>query len=147
MADLNEDFFIEVEEKKDFLSLSFLSARSVFYINLNTIYNIEKTVNHCYCDCHLYSGCCLENGATDYCNLCIINNTSFSYFHEKRRDVSDIIKLHIELVNEFRKNKDIEIFTGDYIQYSRHPYTGIKTNISLYNYIYNTYFFKYDTFK
>ena len=45
------------------------------------------------------------------------------------------------------KYKDIEIFTGDYIEYSRHPYTGEKTDLSLYEYIHNTSFFKYNTFK
>ena len=75
MADLSGDFFPKKEEKKDFPSLLLLSARLVFYMNINTIYNIEKTVNHCCCNCHLYSGCRLENGAKDYCHLCVINNT------------------------------------------------------------------------
>ena len=61
---------------------------------------MEKTVNRCYCNCHLYSGCCLENGATDYCDLCILNNSYFSYFHEGRTDVRNIIKFNIQLVNE-----------------------------------------------
>ena len=55
MGDLRGSFTID--EKKEFPSLLFLAGRVAFYINNNTISNLERTVNHVWeCKCHRYSG-------------------------------------------------------------------------------------------
>ena len=81
MEDLRDD---STTKKKEFPSLLFLSARLVYYININTIYNLEKTVNHVRnCKCHLFSGCEKPNSSKDYCDLCSLSYRYFSYFEEK----------------------------------------------------------------
>ena len=86
------------------------------------------------------------NGAYDLCDLCSLSCKYFSYFEIERTRVDYIIKQHISMVKDFKKYKDVEIFTGDYTENSRHPFNGSKDEASLYEYIYNEKYFDYNSF-
>ena len=145
MADLRESFTTKKKDK--FPSLLFLAARLVFYINNNTVYNLEKTVNHVWnCKYYLYSRCKKANGPDDYCDLCTISNRYHSYFTFTIKRIDYLIKEHISLIEDFQEHKDIEIFTGDYKEYSRDLYDGSKSEWSLYSYVYKTNYIKCNTF-
>ena len=56
----------------------------MYYINLNCIYNLEKTVVDTYeCSCSEFSGCRKINGIRDYCDLCSLSIRHSSYEEEK----------------------------------------------------------------
>ena len=63
MANLNVKFFIddsyeEEEEKEKVPSLKFYSARLVYYINVNLMFNLHKAAISTYnCECQKFSGC------------------------------------------------------------------------------------------
>ena len=109
MEDGKEDFTTD-----SFPSLVFLSARLVYYINLNCMYNLEKTVvDTYYCQCLKYSGCRKPNGVMDYCDICSLSIKHCPYDNEKNYRVKDLINKHIELVDDFTKYNP-DIYVGDY---------------------------------
>ena len=135
------------DDKKEFPSLLFLAARLVFYINNNTISNLEKTVNPVWeCRCHNYSGCAKPNGELSYCDLYALNNCYHSFLAFTIRSVDYQIKTCISWIKDFEKNKDIVIFTGDYTEKSMNFYTGTNSEWSLYNYVFKSNYINYDTF-
>ena len=93
-----------------FPSLVYLSARLVYYINLNCMYNLEKTVVDNYnCNCHKYSGCRKINGIRDFCDLCSLSIKHCPYDSEKNFK----IEKHLPLVDDFKKH-NVEIIVEDY---------------------------------
>ena len=133
--------------EKEFPSLLFFAARMVYYINNNTIMNLEKTVNNTWeCRCHKYYGCRKENGETRYYNLCTINNCYHSYLTFSVRSIDYQIKLCISLIKDFSENKDINIFTGYNISKSMNFTNGECFEWSWYQYVFESKDIKYDTF-
>ena len=125
----------------NFPSLTFLSTRLVYYINLNSMYNLSKTVvDTYYCKCLKYSGRRKPNGVMDYCDLCSLNIKHDPYDNEKNYKVKDLIKKHIEFVNDVKKYP-VHIYVGDYVSKSR-----IFDEWSFYNYVYSNLFLKNKTF-
>ena len=111
MDDGKEVFFAK-EEK--FQSLMYSSAHMVYYINLNTMYNLNKTVvDNYYCCCLKYSGCKKINGVMDYCDLCQLNIKHNPYDYQNDFKVRNLINKNIELTKDFKKY-DVDIYTGDY---------------------------------
>ena len=109
----------------NFPSLVFLSARLVYYINLNCMYDLEKTVvDTYYCECLKYSGCRKINGVMDYCDICSLNIKHNPYDNEKKCRVKDLINKHIELVDDFKKY-NVNIYVGDYINKTNTPVFSI----------------------
>ena len=87
MEDGKEDFTI------DFPSLSFLSARVVYYINVNCMYNLQKAVIDPFlCSCDKYSGCRKPNDVRDYCNICSLNIKHDPYENEKKYKIKHLIE-------------------------------------------------------
>ena len=127
----------------NFPSLVFLSARLVYYINLNCMYNLEKTVvDTYYCKCLEYSGCRKPNGVMDYCDICSLAIKHCPYDNEKNYRVKDLINKHIELVDDFKKYKPV-IYVGDYESKTFEPVFSIW---SCYNSVCNGLFIKQKTF-
>ena len=111
MDDGKEDFFTS-EEK--FQSLICLSVRVVYYINMSTMCNLNKTVvDNYYCHCLEYSGCKKINGVMDYCDMCQLNVKHNPYHYQNDFKVKNIINKNIELTKDFKKN-NVDIYTGDY---------------------------------
>ena len=113
MDDGKEDLFTK-EEK--FQSLMYLSTCMVYYINLNTMCNLNKTVvDNYYCRCLKYSGCKKINGIMVYCDLCQLNikHNPNPYDYQNDFKVRNLINKNIELTKDF-KNYDVDIYTGDY---------------------------------
>ena len=107
------DFFTK-EGKDNFPSLTFLAARLVYYINLNCMYNIRKSVlNPFECNCLFYSGCTLPNGAKNYCELCMLNLKHDPADNERVFSVRELIKKIIEMVNDI-KQTNVNIDNSDY---------------------------------
>ena len=98
----------------NFPSLVYLSARLVYYINLNCMYNLEKTIVDNYnCNCLKFSGCRKPNGIMDYCDLCSLLIKHCPYDSEKNLRIKYLIEKHLSLVNDFKEH-NIEIYVGDY---------------------------------
>ena len=113
MVDGKENFTTD-DAKDTFPSLCFFAARLVYYINVNCMYNLQKTIiNPFECKCDDYSGCRFPNDLRDYCDVCYLNNKHNPFDNEKVYRIKDLINKNIKLVNDFKKyNVDIE--TGDY---------------------------------
>ena len=144
MGDGREDFFIRysVEKKKTFPSLTFLAARSVYYINVNCMYNISKAqINPFYCLCDEYSGCPLPNGLRNYCDVCYLFLEHDVEDNEKAFSVKHLINKNIDLVIDFKKY-NVQIDNTDYQFKFRKGY-----DVSFYDIVFskNT-SIKYDTF-
>ena len=68
----------------NFPSLCFLSARVLYYINVNCMYNLQKAViNPFLCSCDKYSGYRKPNDIRDYCNICSLNIKHDPYENKK----------------------------------------------------------------
>ena len=131
----------------NFPSLMFLSSRMVYYINLNCIYNLEKTVIDCWeCDCDQFSGCRKANGLRDYCDLCSLSMKYFSFEEEKKYKIKHLIEKHISLVDDFNKNSHLNIRTGDHTEKSINFEDGTQYEWSFYNYVFKSPYFKYNIF-
>ena len=97
-----------------FPSLSFFCARMVYYIIVNCIKNIEKTVIDSWeCQCDYFSSCIKPNGIRDYCDLCTFSIKYSSEIEEKNFRIRDLIKTQISLINDFKKYKHLNIYVGD----------------------------------
>ena len=143
-----EDFFTKHNTKdNNFPSLVFLSSRMVYYLNLNCIYNLERTVIDCWtCDCDKFFGCKKANGIRDYCDLCSLSVKHFSYVEEKKYKVRHLIKKHIVLVNDFKENSHVNIRVGDHTEKSIDFNKGTQYVWSFYNYVFKSNYFKCNTF-
>ena len=98
-----------------FPSLIFLSARLVYYLNLNCMYNLEKTVVDNYnCECYHFSCCKKINGIRDYCDLCSLLVKHPPYENEKNYRIKHLIEKHLSLINDFKEYKHVKIHVGDY---------------------------------
>ena len=127
----NENF---TTKEKKFSSLLYLSALLVYYNNLNTMYNMEKTVvDTYYCCCFKYSGCKKINGVMHYCDLCQLNIKHNPYENEKDYKVKNLINKNIELTKDFKKY-NVNIYTGDYISKSWNP---VFSEWSFYDSVFN----------
>ena len=125
----------------NFPSLLFLSARFVYYLNLNCMYNLEKTVIDNYdCQCHHFSGCRKMNGIRDYCDLCSLLVKNSPYENEKNYKIKHLIKKHLDLINDFKKYKHVKINTGDY--YCKNK----NSEWSFYSYVFESLYLKKKTF-
>ena len=125
----------------------FLAAQVVYYINNNTILNLEKTVNHAWeCRCHKYSGCAKPNGELGCCNLCTLNNSYHSFLAFTIRRVDYQVKTSFSLIKDFEENKNVVIFTGDYDEKSMNFSNGTTSEWSLYDYVFKSNYIKYDIF-
>ena len=115
MENLNEKIFTKKEEEEEKVpSLKLYSARMVYYINLNTMHILHRTVtNLCYCQCYKFSGCVKKSGFMDYCDMCSLEVKHNSYNHEKNYRIKNLIDKHIELINDFKEN-EICIHNIDY---------------------------------
>ena len=88
----------------DFPSLCFLSARVIYYINVNCMYNLQKAVIDPFlCSCDKYSGCRKPNDVRDYCDICSLNIKHDPYENKKKYKIKHLIEKHIEMVNDFNK--------------------------------------------
>ena len=133
MESSNEEFFTKSKSEDDFLTLKYLAPKLVFYINNNTIMNIEKSWNSCFgCECHKFSGCAMKNGELGYCTLCQFNNFYFSYLSFTNKNIDYHIKLLIQLIEDLKKSKDLIIFDGDYTSKSMNFQEGTVYEWSLY---------------
>ena len=109
MEDGQEDSTID-----NFPSLTFLSARLVYYLNLNCMYNLERTVvDTYYCECSKFSGCRKINGIMDYCDICSLSIKHCPYDNEKNYRIKHLIEKYISLINDFKKY-NVDIYVGDY---------------------------------
>ena len=109
MENLNEQAFIKKEEER-VPSLKFFAARLVYYINLNTMYNLFKeTINGWNCQCHRFSGCEIKIGLKNYCALCSLSVKHDPFDNERDFKIKNIINKNIELVNDFKIYYNIEI--------------------------------------
>ena len=132
---------------KNLPSLVFLSARLLYYVNVNCIYNLERTVIDCWeCDCDKFSGCRKANDIRDYCDLCSLSIRHFSYTEGKKYEVKHLMKKHISLVSDFRENSHVNIRIGDYTEKSINFNDGTQYEWSFYNYVFKSPYFKYNTF-
>ena len=136
MESSNEELFTKSKSEDDFPTLKYLAAKLVFYINNNTIMQIEKTWNSCFaCDCHKYSGCAGPNGERGYCSLCQLNNYYFSCLSFTNKNIDYHIKLLIQLIEDLKKNEDLIIFDGDYTDKSMNFQEGTVSEWSLYKHV------------
>ena len=142
MEDGKEDF---ITKEKEFPSLLFLLARLVYYINLNTMYNLQKTVvDTYYCRCLEYSGCRKINQVMDYCDLCQLNIKHNPYDNEKDYKVKNLINKNIELTKDI-KETNVCIYTGDY---ESKTFNSVFSIFSFYDSVFNdSLFIKKDIFK
>ena len=130
-----------------FPSLMFLSSKMVYYINLNCIYNLERTVIDCWeCECDQFSSCRKANWLRDYCNLCSLSNRHFSFEEEKNFKFKHLIEKNISLVDDFKRNSRLNIRTGDYIEKSITFEDGTQYEWSFHHYVFKSPYFKYNTF-
>ena len=114
MADGREDFIIDDDNKRTFPSLSFFTARLIYYINVNCMYNIRKAqINPFCCRCDDYSGCPLSNGIRDYCDVCSLFCKHDVEDYEKDFCIKNLINKNIELMNDFKKY-NVDIDNSDY---------------------------------
>ena len=137
MEDGKEDSTIDT-----FPSLSFLSARLLYYINLNCMYNLQKAIiNPFLCRCDDYSGCRKPNDVRDYCDVCSLNIKHNSSENEKKYRIKHLIEKHIEMVNDFNKY-NVNIENGDY------TFTTFNrlSQFSFYESVFHGLFIKKDTF-
>ena len=119
-------------ENKILLLMTFLSARLLYYINLNCMYNLQKAIiNPFLCSCDDYSGCKKPNGVRDYCDICSLNIKHNPFENEK----------HIEMVNDFN-NYNVNIENDDYTfrTFNR------LSEFSFYKAVFHGLFIKKDTF-
>ena len=127
MADLNVKFFIsdndeEEKEEEKVPSLKFYSARLVYYINLNLMFNLHKSAVSTYnCECQKFRGCRKINKIMDYCDYCSLAVKHNPYDYEKDFKIKNIINKHIELIGDFKKY-DIDITNKDYRSKVWSPY-------------------------
>ena len=130
-----------------FPSLIYLSARMVYYINVNCIFNLERTVIDCWeCDCDQFSGCRKPNGIRDYCDLCSLSMRHFSYLEENNYEVKHLINKPISLINDFKENSQVTIRTGDYIEKSINFNDETQSEWSFYHYVFKSPYFMYNLF-
>ena len=136
----NENF----TTKKLFPSLTFYAARMVYYLNLNTMYNIHKEFSEGWnCECNKYYGCKTEAGFMDYCNLCQLDIKHFPCDYEKDYNIKNLINKNIELVEDL-KTFDIKLINDDFKSKTWSPFFY---EYSFYNTVFNeSLFIKYDTF-
>ena len=119
----------------------------MYYINLNCIYNLERTIIDFWeCDCDLFSGCRKPNGLRDYCHLCSLSIRHFSYLEEKNYEVKHLINKHIFLVNDFNENSHLNIRRGDYTEKSINFNDGTQSEWSFYDYVFKSSYLKHNTF-
>ena len=136
MEDGKEDFTI------DFPSLCFLSARVIYYVNVNSMFNLQKAVIDLFlCSCDKYSGCRKPNDVRDYCDICSLNIKHDPYENEKRYKIEHLIKKHTEMVNDFNKY-NVNIKNDDYTFKTFNP----LSEFSFYESVFNGLFTKKDTF-
>ena len=136
--------------EKTFPSLTFLAARLVYYINLNCMFNLEKTVIDAWeCNCNLFSGFRKINGIRDYCDLCSLNiKHQPSQEEESNFKVKNLVNKHISLINDFKNYSHVSIYEGDYVSKCSNLYwtDGTFSEWSLYDSIFNGYFFTPEKF-
>ena len=126
----------------NFPSLCFLSARVLYYINVNCMYNLLKAViNPFLCSCDKYSGYRKPNDIRDYCNICSLNIKHDPYENKKKYKIKHLIEKHIEMVDDFKKY-NINIQNYDYVckTFNR------SSEFSFYESVFNGLFIKKDTF-
>ena len=116
MQNLNEQCIIKKKEEEERVpSLKFFAARVVYYINLNTMYNLLKeSIYGWNCQCHRFSGCQRRIGVIDYCDLCSLNIKHNPFDNERDFKIKNIINKNNELVNDFKEYYNIEIDGSDY---------------------------------
>ena len=130
-----------------FPSLIFLSARLVYYLNLNFMYNLEKTVVDGYnCDCYNFSSCRKINGIRDYCDLCSLSVKHSPYENEKNYRIKHLIEKHLSLVNDFKEYKYVKIHVGDYSSKNINFKDGTYLEWSFYSYVFESLYIKKQTF-
>ena len=126
----------------DFPSLCFLSARVIYYINVNSMYNLQKAVIDPFlCSCDKYSGCRKPNDVRDYCDICSLNIKHDPYENKKKHKIEHLIQKHIEMVNDFKKY-NVNIKNDDYTFKAFNPLSEFSFCESAFNGL----FIKKDTF-
>ena len=79
------------------------------------MYNIrEHSINPFGCECDLYSGCPLENGAKNYCQYCYLFCKFNVDVHENNFTVKNLVETNIKLIETFT-NYNIDISNSDYV--------------------------------
>ena len=145
MESSNGEFFTKFNSDDDdqFPTLKHLTAKMAFYINNNTIMNLEKTYDGCFfCECYKYSGCEEENGELGCCTICQLENKYFSHFSFSNKNIDYQIKLLIQLIEDFKKYPDLEMYTGDYTSKSMNFRDGTTSEWSLYKYVFESNYLK-----
>ena len=104
-------------------------------MNLNTLYNFEKTYHgNYYCDCYNYSGCPKNTfGRLEYCLICQLGVHFNADKLFRNYNVADHIKIYQQLIKIYQKNPDLDGYDGDFTD-------KLSNNLhwSLYEYVFKS---------